>query len=148
VGDNSLRYAVVVRFRQEVVRSTVSRVYDRESLSAVDGLVLDLEPQPPLDHLAELAVLGRVIRIGAEQELLIVRVEKRLPAAQGSCMRPDIQILLSDASVAGHVTDRQSPGPVDRVWGAAPLAASAVSVGLCRAAGLSRVACQAYPVRL
>jgi len=35
-------------------------------------------------------VLGRVVRIDAEQELLVVRVEKRLPA-QGGRMRPDGQ---------------------------------------------------------
>jgi hypothetical protein len=41
------------------MRSTVSRIYDPESLSAIDGVVLDLEPQSALDQLAELAMLGR-----------------------------------------------------------------------------------------
>ncbi len=58
----------------------------------VDGLVLDLQPQLVFDQSAELGVLGRVVRIYAEQELLIVRVEKRL-SAQGGSMRPDGQTL-------------------------------------------------------
>jgi hypothetical protein len=36
----------------------------------VDRLVPDLQPQPSLDQLAELAVLSRIMRIDAEQELL------------------------------------------------------------------------------
>ena len=44
--------------------------------------------QPSFDQLAELAVLGRVVRIDAEQELPIVRVEKGV-SAQGGRMWPD-----------------------------------------------------------
>jgi hypothetical protein len=46
--------------------------------------------QPSFDQLAELAVLGRVVRIDPEQELPIVRVEKGL-SAQGGRMWPDSQ---------------------------------------------------------
>ena len=47
-------------------------------------------PQFSFDQLAELAVFGWVVRIDAEQELLIARVEIRL-SAQGGRMGPDIQ---------------------------------------------------------
>src|SRR5690349_6429043 len=66
------------------------RVDDCESLSSIDGLVLDLQMQSSFDQLAELAVLGRVIRINAEQELPIVRVEKGL-STQGGRMWPNSQ---------------------------------------------------------
>ena len=66
----------------------VSRVHDRESFSAIDGLILDLNLQPTFDQLAELAVLGWIIRINVEQELFIVRVKKRM-STQGACVRPD-----------------------------------------------------------
>jgi hypothetical protein len=46
--------------------------------------------QPSFDQLAELAMLGRVIPIDAEQELPIVRLEKGL-SAQGSRVWPDIR---------------------------------------------------------
>src|SRR5947209_6105714 len=39
--------------------SAVLRVDDREYLAVVDRLVPDLQPQPSLDQLAELAVLSR-----------------------------------------------------------------------------------------
>jgi hypothetical protein len=55
-----------------------------ESLPAIDGLVPDLQPQFSFDQFAELAVLGWVVRVDAEQELLIVRVEIRL---SGPCDR-------------------------------------------------------------
>ena len=66
------------------------RVDECESLSAIDGLVLDLQPQFLFDQLAELAMFCRVVRIDPEQELLIVRVEKG-PSAQGGRMWPDTQ---------------------------------------------------------
>src|ERR1700681_4042053 len=78
--------------RQAAMGSAVSWVDDCASLPAIDGLVLDLQPQLFLDQLTELMVLRRIIRIDAEQELLIVSIEKRL-SAEGGCMWPDIQTL-------------------------------------------------------
>ena len=52
------------------------RIDQHEALTAIDGLVLDLQPQFCFDQLAELMVLGRVVRIDEEEELLIVSVEK------------------------------------------------------------------------
>jgi hypothetical protein len=66
------------------------RVDDGESLSAIDGLVLDLQPQFRFDQLTELVVLGWVVWIDAEQELLIVRIEKGV-SAQGGRMGADSQ---------------------------------------------------------
>ena len=54
---------------------------------AVDGLVLDLQPQLFLDQLGELAVFGRVVTINAAQGLLIVRVEKDCPPKVAACGR-------------------------------------------------------------
>jgi len=65
-------------------------IHGRESF-AIEGVVLDLDPEPMLDQLAKLAMLGGVIRIDAEQELLIVSVKNNLPT-QGSCVRPDGQL--------------------------------------------------------
>ena len=66
------------------------RIDQHEALTAIDGLVLDLQPQFCFDQLAELMVLGRVVRIDEEEELLIVRVEKGL-SAQGGRVWPDSQ---------------------------------------------------------
>jgi hypothetical protein len=62
--------------RQTAMRSAVLWIDDRKSLSAVDGLVLDLQSQLSLDQLTEGVVLRRIVRIDAEQELLIVSIEK------------------------------------------------------------------------
>src|SRR5262245_483670 len=85
--------------RQAAMRSPLAMVYDRESLSAVDGLVPDLQPQPSsFEQPAELVVLGRVVRMDAKQKLPIIRVKKGL-CAQGGRVRPDSQVVtLSQAA--------------------------------------------------
>ena len=83
-----LRHLVVVRFRSRRCHlSPRVRVDGCESLSAIDGLIPDLQLQP-FDHLTELGEFGRVAGADAEQELLIVRVEDEL-SAQGRRIRPD-----------------------------------------------------------
>jgi len=73
------------------MRSAVPVVPGGESFSAVDGVVLDLDLQVAFDQVAELGVQGGVIRIDAEQELLIAGVQERV-SAQGGCVRLDGQI--------------------------------------------------------
>src|SRR5215813_14450791 len=83
-----LRHLVMVRFRRRRCHlSPRVRVDGFDSLSAIDGLIPDLQLQP-FDHPTELAEFGRVAGIDAEQELLIVRIEDLL-SAQGGRMRPD-----------------------------------------------------------
>jgi hypothetical protein len=72
-----------------------------ESLSAIDGLIPDLQLQP-FDYLFELVAFGLVAGIDAEQELPIVRVEDGL-SAQGGRMRPDRSIML--LQIPSELTD-------------------------------------------
>jgi hypothetical protein len=75
--------------------------------------------QPSFDQLAELAVLGRVVRIDAEQELLIVRVEEGL-STQGGRVWPDSQatsqfidvrpVKLSDVLIGDSQLAADDPG--------------------------------------
>lgn len=59
------------------MRSALAVVDDCESLSATDGLVLDLQPRSSFDQLAEPAVLGRVVRIDG------VRIDAEQQTADG-----------------------------------------------------------------
>jgi hypothetical protein len=68
------------------------RVDGCESLSAIDGLIPDLQSQS-FDYLLELVEFGLLAGIDAEQELPIVRAEDG-PSAQGGRMRPDRSIML------------------------------------------------------
>jgi len=86
-------------------------IHDRESFG-IQGIVLDLNPEPMIDQLTKLTMLGRIIRINTEQELLIAGVQKGLPT-QGSCVRPDgqniaelIDVWLAEVS-AQYAVDRQ-----------------------------------------
>jgi hypothetical protein len=75
---------------ETAMRSTVPVPHGSESFSAIDRVVLDLDLQVAFDQVAELGVQGGVIRIDAEQELLIARIQERVAEADMTATPPYI----------------------------------------------------------